>query len=124
MRRSDRTTTSSVGVRSAGSRPSIRSFALIDSGWFVTWPSVVSEPRPAAAPATPTGADPQGLAAARGAIQQTRTGGPVKPDVDQRALADAAASRDDPDADSQGLDSAELLRRTLGAEMIEEIEHR
>ncbi|WP_185994405.1 DNA polymerase III subunit gamma and tau [Nocardioides campestrisoli] len=78
----------------------------------------------AAAPEQAAPVDPQGLEKARGAIQQTRTGGPVTPGVDERALADAAAHPDDPDADSQGLDSAELLRRTLGAEMIEEIEHR
>ncbi|WP_114423375.1 DNA polymerase III subunit gamma and tau [Nocardioides houyundeii] len=116
----------------------------------VTAPATSSSPEPGAAPSAPgapdgppdwaqdqsapqddeqqpppeasRGTDPQALAAARGAIQQTRTGD-MPPQVDHGALADAAASRDDPDAESQGLDSAELLKRTLGAQIIEEINH-
>ena len=73
--------------------------------------------RPAAAAAT----DPEAVASARGAIQQTRPsgGGPAptatEPEEDGHP--------DDPDADTQGLDTAELLRRTLGAEVIDEIPH-
>ena len=100
----------------------------------VTSPATEPEAPPAApaptdvAPASvepPTSApeDAAGLAAAREAIQQTRTGGAGEPAVDDRALADAAASPDDPDAEFQGVDNAELLRQTLGAEVIEEIEH-
>ncbi|QCX28844.1 DNA polymerase III subunit gamma and tau [Nocardioides jishulii] len=66
--------------------------------------------------------DQQSVRAAREAIQQTRNGEMPKRN-DDRALADAAVSRDDPDAESQELDSAELLKRTLGARVIEEIKH-
>lgn len=76
----------------------------------------------APAPAQPT-VDPQSVAAARQAIQQTRTGDRTPPAEDARALADAAVSMDDPVAESQEMDSAELLKRTLGARVIEEIEH-
>jgi DNA polymerase-3 subunit gamma/tau len=82
---------------------------------------------PAAAPPEPSAresasADPQSIAAARGAIAQTRTSGSTSPG-DDRSGADADAHPDDPDADSSGLGSAELLERELGAQMIEEIRH-
>ena len=66
-------------------------------------------------------ADPEAIAAARGAIAQTRASGQT-PDT-SRAEADADAHPDDPDAETSGLDSAELLERELGAQMIEEIRH-
>ncbi|MBE7324045.1 DNA polymerase III subunit gamma and tau [Nocardioides sp. Y6] len=81
-------------------------------------PPVPADPTPPAAPV-----DPQAVAAARQAIQQTRTGERPPAGEDVRALADAAVSRDDPDAEVQEMDSAELLKRTLGARVIEEIEH-
>jgi DNA polymerase-3 subunit gamma/tau len=66
-------------------------------------------------------ADPQAVAAARGAIAQTRPAGP--PADDARSEADADAHPDDPDAETAGLDGAELLERELGAQVIEEIRH-
>ncbi len=75
------------------------------------------------APARPSrAADPESIAAARGAIAQTRTAG-AAPTGDSRAEADADAHPDDPDADNSSLGSAELLERELGAQMIEEIRH-
>ncbi|GGD12798.1 DNA polymerase III subunit gamma and tau [Nocardioides daphniae] len=76
--------------------------------------------RPPANPQPPV--DRQSVQAAREAIQQTRSGEMPKRD-DDRALADAAVSRDDPDAETQEMDGAELLKRTLGARVIEEIRH-
>jgi DNA polymerase-3 subunit gamma/tau len=62
--------------------------------------------------------------AAREAIQQTRPAGadPQAPSP-ERALADAEADRDDPVIEDAGLGTAELLQRTLGAEVIAEIPH-
>ncbi|MGH3307560.1 MAG: DNA polymerase III subunit gamma/tau, partial [Nocardioides sp.] len=62
-------------------------------------------------------ADPDAVAAARGAISRTRTGEPAE---DPRARADADAHPDDPDADAGGVDTTELLQRELGAQVIEE----
>jgi DNA polymerase-3 subunit gamma/tau len=76
-------------------------------------PSTTSNPTPG----------PEAIAAARGAIQQTRQAGADRPRSDDLALADADAHPDDLDADTQGLDSAELLRRELGARVIDEIPH-
>jgi DNA polymerase-3 subunit gamma/tau len=67
-------------------------------------------------------ADPQSIAAARGAIAQTRPSGQAT-GADPRGDADADAHPDDPDAETSGLGSAELLERELGAQMIEEIRH-
>ncbi len=82
---------------------------------------------PAAAPAPPTSgpsAGPEAIAAARGAIQQTRQAGANERDASgDLAAADADAHPDDPDAENQGLDNAELLRRELGAQVIDEIRH-
>ncbi len=68
-------------------------------------------------------AGPDSIAAARGAIQQTRTGGVDRPRSDDLAERDADAHPDDLDADSHELGGAELLERELGARMIEEIRH-
>jgi DNA polymerase III subunit gamma/tau len=74
-------------------------------------------------PTEPT-VDPESIAAAREAIQQTRGAdqapGERGPDW---AAADADAHPDDLDADHQGMSTAELLQRELGAQMIEEIKH-
>ncbi|WP_107773158.1 DNA polymerase III subunit gamma and tau [Nocardioides sediminis] len=68
--------------------------------------------------------DSAGLMAAREALERSRTA-PASdaPKVDHRALADEAADPDDPDADTQGLDSTALLQQTLGAKVIDEIPH-
>jgi DNA polymerase-3 subunit gamma/tau len=62
-------------------------------------------------------------AAAREAIAQTRAKGGESPRSDGLAAADAEASRDDLDADPDGLGGEDLLARELGASMIEEIKH-
>src|SRR5690606_12347383 len=94
-------------------------------------PNLTAEPPPEDDEAPPEGSrhperqavapDSHVIAAARGAIQQTRTGD--RPVDDSKALADAAVSLDDPDAEGDELDSAELLKRTLGARIIEEIKN-
>jgi DNA polymerase-3 subunit gamma/tau len=65
--------------------------------------------------------DPESMAAARGAIQDTRPAGGAR----QRGsdVSDADADRDDPDADDGSLGGAQLLERELGASIIEEIKH-
>jgi DNA polymerase III subunit gamma/tau len=67
--------------------------------------------------------DPESIAAAREAIQQTRSGDEARPEGPDWAAADADAHPDDLDADQQGMTTAELLQRELGAQMIEEIRH-
>ncbi len=68
--------------------------------------------------------DSAGLIAAREALERSRTApSSDEPRVDHAALADAAADPDDPDADTQGLDSTALLQQTLGAKVIDEIRH-
>ena len=77
---------------------------------------------PPAAPPTPQPAsDPSARAAAREAIQQTRS--PGRDQASPRAAADAEAHPDDDDVDASGLAGTELLQQTLGAEVIEEIPH-
>jgi DNA polymerase-3 subunit gamma/tau len=63
------------------------------------------------------------VADARGAIQQTRPAGQGRAGAADASVADAEADCDDPDADDHGLAGAELLRRELGASIIEEIPH-
>jgi DNA polymerase-3 subunit gamma/tau len=65
--------------------------------------------------------DPESMAAARGAIQDTRPSGGSR----QRGfdVSDDDADRDDPDADDGSLGGAQLLERELGASIIEEIKH-
>ncbi|WP_426242942.1 DNA polymerase III subunit gamma and tau [Nocardioides sp. LHG3406-4] len=88
-------------------------------------PPVAPSPEKPAPEPTPPGRaqDPEAIAAAREAILATRTPGAEPSGDDPRKLADAAAHPDDPDADTNGLAGAELLQRTLGAEVIEEIPH-
>lgn len=73
----------------------------------------------------PAGADPAGddpaVAAAREAIQATRSAGAEPPRSDDLARADAAVDPDDPDADADGLEGTALLQAKLGAQVIEEI---
>jgi DNA polymerase-3 subunit gamma/tau len=73
--------------------------------------------------AKPPSAGPESIAAARGAIQQTRPGGAEVSRSDDLTAADADAHPDDLDADNQGIDSTELLRRELGAQVIDEVRH-
>ena len=81
------------------------------------------EPRAAApeaeAPRRPV--DPESMAAARGAIQDTRPAG--DPRQGPPAVSDEDVDRDDPDADDHTLGGAQLLERELGASIIEEIPH-
>jgi len=82
--------------------------------------SGAGSPAPEAPPGPPKRdvrpADPEAVAAARGAISRTR---PSAPAEDPRAR-DADAHPDDQDADGDGLDTTELLQRELGAQVIEE----
>jgi DNA polymerase-3 subunit gamma/tau len=65
--------------------------------------------------------DPESVASARGAIQDTRPSGGAR--RRERELSDQDADRDDPDADDHSLGGAQLLERELGASIIEEIKH-
>ena len=87
-------------------------------------PPAPADPEPPAdPPAWAADADPGAIAAAREAIQQTRPAGTEPAPSDALTLADADADPEDPDAETEGLAGAELLQRTLGAEVIEEIPH-
>ncbi|MGI8644999.1 MAG: DNA polymerase III subunit gamma and tau [Nocardioides sp.] len=66
--------------------------------------------------------DPESVAAAREAIKQTRPAG-NGPGPTRSETPDEDGHPDDPNADTDGLDTAELLRRTLGAEVIDEVPH-
>ena len=86
-------------------------------------PHAAPEPGPPAAPAappTPPPAAPEAIATARSNIAPTRTGDQPAKRTDDR---DADAHPDDPDADDNGIDGAELLQRELGATVIDEIPH-
>lgn len=84
-------------------------------------PEPAPEPAPAA-PAAPEPPRPDVTAAAREAIQQTRSADAPKPESGPDwAAADAEVHPDDHDAEHQGMSTAELLERELGAQMIEEI---
>jgi DNA polymerase-3 subunit gamma/tau len=105
-------------------------------GETVTRPAVTPEPEASAAPTEqvpPAPAsdrpaaperrpvDPDAVATARGAIQETRPkGGPGR--QQEPSVSDADAHPDDPDADDD-LGGTELLERELGASIIEEIKH-
>ncbi|HQR27851.1 MAG TPA: DNA polymerase III subunit gamma/tau, partial [Nocardioides sp.] len=65
--------------------------------------------------------DDPAVAAAREAIQATRSAGAEPPRSDDLARADAAVDPDDPDADAEGLEGTALLQARLGAQVIEEI---
>ena len=88
--------------------------------WASDEPAAPGSPADAAPPPAPR-AGPDAVAAARAGIQQTRQAGDDRPGGSSRYDADADAHPDDVDADNQGLDSAELLRRELGARVIDEI---
>ena len=89
-------------------------------------PAVDPAPEPAAAAPEPEvpprrPVDPESMAAARGAIQDTRPAG--DPRQGPPAVSDEDVDRDDPDADDHTLGGAQLLERELGASIIEEIPH-
>lgn len=88
-------------------------------------PDPAPEPTPPPAPEpAPEQPRPEAMQAAREAIQQTRDAdAPVGERGPDWAAADAEAHPEDVDADDQGLSTAELLQRELGAQMIEEIKH-
>jgi DNA polymerase-3 subunit gamma/tau len=90
-------------------------------------PTVTRAAVPESAPApepTAAKAEQDASAAAREAIQQTRTTDEPKPEAaPDWADADADAHPDDLDAEHEGMSTAELLQRELGAQMIEEIRH-
>ncbi|MDT0200506.1 DNA polymerase III subunit gamma and tau [Nocardioides sp. AE5] len=81
------------------------------------------EPPPESAVA-PEPAPSRAIDAAREAIAPTRTGpvAPAAPAPDS-ASADADVDRDDPEMEDAQISSTELLQRTLGAQIIEEIKH-
>jgi DNA polymerase-3 subunit gamma/tau len=92
------------------------------------------EPEPPAPPMPtpePPAGEPRsdaGIAAARGAIQQTRHGGDDRRAAEESRAADLAAADaevrpDDQSIEEEQLGGAELLQRELGAQMIEEIRH-
>jgi DNA polymerase-3 subunit gamma/tau len=78
-----------------------------------------AQPEPEAPPRRPV--DPQAVASARGAIQDTRPAG--HPRQGPPAVSDQDVDRDDPNADDHDLGGAQLLERELGASIIEEIPH-
>ena len=92
-----------------------------------SWASDDAAPPAPEAPPQPAAGAADGVAAARGAareaLEQSRADGPAEERADPRALADAEADPDDPDADTNGLDSTTLLQQALGAQVIEEIKH-
>jgi DNA polymerase-3 subunit gamma/tau len=77
-------------------------------------------------PAAPQAAGPSdgsGLAAAREALQQARSGESAPQETAPVRSADDDVDPDDPDAESAALDSEALLSQALGAQLIEEITH-
>ena len=82
--------------------------------------STAATPTPPSAP-TVVPVDPEAIATARNAIQQTRASGAVQ--RSDPTISDDDAHRDDPDADDHGVGGAQLLERELGARVIEEIKH-
>ena len=80
--------------------------------------------RPPTAPPAPERrpVDPQAVASARGAIQETRRRARAAAALQEPSVSDDDAHPDDPDADDD-LGGTELLERELGASIIEEIKH-
>ncbi len=83
-----------------------------------------SAPHQRTSPEPPAQDAARGSAVAREAFARTRAGGPGEPEAAPAPDPDASWSRDDPDDDTSALAGAELLQRELGAQVIEEIEHR
>ena len=104
----------------AGTAPRVTK-AATDEPTESTRPAAPASAPPSAPPAPPAPrVQPETIASARGNIEPTRTGERPAPRTDDR---DAEAHPDDPDADDNGLDGAELLQRELGATVIDEIPH-
>jgi len=78
-------------------------------------PEIVAEERAKGAPRRAVAQAREGITATRRGALQESSAPPDDPD--------AEADRDDADADESGLQGAELLRRELGATVIEEIPH-
>ncbi len=99
--------------------------AAQDSSQHSAQDSAPAAPAPPAAQPEPEAprrpVDPQAVATARGAIQDTRPAG--HPRQGPPAVSDEDVDRDDPDADDHDLGGAQLLERELGASIIEEIPH-
>jgi DNA polymerase-3 subunit gamma/tau len=102
------------GAQPTAGRPVVASSAAVA-------PPTTAQVAPEQPASTPS-ADAESVAAARGAIQQTRPSGPGAA-VSGAAPVDDDAHPDDPDADTGEFTTAELLRRELGAEVIDEIPH-
>jgi DNA polymerase III subunit gamma/tau len=83
-------------------------------------PPADRQPAPERRPSSERQPSPEATRSAREAIQPTRAGG--RPAARDDGPVDAAAHRDDPDAEDV-LDGAELLSQRLGAQVIEEIKH-
>ena len=83
--------------------------------------TTAGQPLTDTAPPAPVGRQPNPSAEARQAISTTRT--KVDDAPDEKSEADGGARADDIDAESDGLDGAELLQQALGAQVIEEIPH-
>jgi DNA polymerase-3 subunit gamma/tau len=83
-------------------------------------PAAPTEPPPFARPEPPAESP---SATARQAIAPTRTSGPDDAAPAAAADSDGGARPDDADAESSGLDGAQLLQEALGAQVIEEIPH-
>ncbi|MGN0065570.1 MAG: hypothetical protein ACI379_15130, partial [Nocardioides sp.] len=78
---------------------------------------------PAAPPAPPSSSSESGgIAVAREALSQIQAGGATQ-EAEEVRSADDDAHPDDTVLDSGGLDSTALLEQTLGAQVIDEIEH-
>ena len=74
-------------------------------------------------PETPEAAEANPSASARQAIAPTRVAGRDDGAPEKPADSDGGARPDDDDAESSGLDGAQLLQEALGAQVIEEIPH-
>jgi len=82
--------------------------------------SAPTEPPPFARPESPAESP---SATARQAIAPTRATGRDEASPAAAADSDGGARPDDADAESSGLDGAQLLQEALGAQVIEEIPH-
>lgn len=80
-------------------------------------------PNPSAPVDTPSESMPDRAAAAKAAARRGRSDPSDPASDDQRGVDDRDADPDDADLDDSGLSERDLLARTLGATVIEEIEH-
>lgn len=114
----------------AGTAPRVTRSATEPAAAEQAAPTVPTQPAEPVQPAPPVQsapsassgppAQPETIASARSNIAPTRTGSVPPQPVDNP---DADAHPDDPDADDNGIEGAELLERELGATVIDEIAH-